>query len=433
VIQIRDPIHGSVQVTPDEITFIDSPYFQRLRNVKQLGFGDLAFPGATHTRYSHSLGAMHISDRVLDSVLPAVCATAHEKKRMRQAVRLAVLHHDVGHAPLSHASEATMPPIRMLELPEWVLAPGESVDDQASHEHYTLAILLKTQVADNIHSTFGDLGLTPEAVASLVAGHPAPDNNPFVCAGIDYHPLLTQIVSSELDADRMDYLQRDSFYTGANYGRFDLDWIVENLTTATVENHAYLALHKRAIFAFEDFLMSRYHMFLSVYYHYSPICFDRMLRRYYAESRGEYVLPADPESYLEHDDAHLLAVLRKSESPWARAIVNRKPWKLLLEANPYDTAYDVQAIEGRLTEAGVESFVAKSKGILSKYFGRHDRPALYVVDPSIDRRVPIESYTPLYERFVQPVKIDRIYCDPAHVPQARSVVEDVLRQMRAAG
>ena len=148
---------------------------------------------------------------------------------------------------------------------------------------------------------------------------------------------------------------------------------------------------------------------------------------------GWFTCAAAFESYLEHDDAHLLAVLRKSESPWARAIVNRKPWKLLLEANPYDTAYDVQAIEARLADAGVETFVAKSKGILSKYFGRHDRPALYVVDPSIDRRVPIESYTPLYERFVQPVKIDRIYCDPTHVPEARRVVEEVLQQTRAAG
>lgn len=423
--QIRDPIHGSIEVSSDEVALIDAPFYQRLRNVKQLGFTDLAFPGGTHTRYAHGIGAMHVASRVFDSLAKARELPDADRMRFRQALRIAVLFHDVGHAPLSHTSETIMPPRAELALPAWTTSP-EDADRRANHEDYTLKILLDTDIAGQIEDAFGESDITPAAVAGLVVGRSAPGSEEtFVAGGLDWAPLLRQIVSSELDADRMDYLQRDSFYTGVSYGRFDLDWLAGNLAVAESEGKAHLALGKRAIFSFEDFLLSRYHMFLSVYYHYTPICFDAMLQRYYKEAPGEYAIPSDISRYLEHDDVTLSARLRDSKDRWAQAIVRRRPWRLIAEVNEFDRGYDLDTLQRELGAAGVESFLTESKGVLSKYFLRSSAGTgttpLFVHDPGANRWTPIEQYTQLYERYAKEVRIRRVYADPDRFEDARRI------------
>src|SRR5437762_13157650 len=118
--RIRDPIHGSLTVSDEETRVIDSRTFQRLRHVRQLGFGDLAFPGATHTRHAHSLGAMHVASRLFDAVASRVTLPPLERDRFRAAVRAAVLCHDLGHMPLSHAAERIAPKKKLLALPKWL-------------------------------------------------------------------------------------------------------------------------------------------------------------------------------------------------------------------------------------------------------------------------------------------------------------------------
>src|SRR2546428_11502202 len=132
---IRDPIHGAIALTADERALVDSPQYQRLRNVKQLGFADLAFPGATHTRYAHGLGAMAMATKVFDAFAPQLELELDDRARLRQTRRLAVLFHDLGHAPPPHATEAIMPHIAQLRGPGWGRAPGER---PASHEGCTL-------------------------------------------------------------------------------------------------------------------------------------------------------------------------------------------------------------------------------------------------------------------------------------------------------
>lgn len=430
--QIRDPIHGSIEVSVDEVALIDAPFYQRLRNVKQLGFTDLAFPGGTHTRYAHGIGAMHVASRVFDSLAKARELPDPDRIRFRQALRIAVLFHDVGHAPLSHTSETIMPARSTLAMPAWTTAPQDE-SRRANHEDYTLKILLDSEIAQSIERAYGNEGITPAGVAGLVLGRAKPGlEEEFVSKGLDWGPLLRQIVSSELDADRMDYLQRDSFYTGVNYGQFDLDWLAGNLSVAETKadgrSLAHLALGKRAIFAFEDFLLSRFHMFLSVYYHYTPICFDAMLQRYFKEAAGEYVIPSDIGEYLEHDDVTLTARLRQSKNRWAQAVVRRRPWKLIAEENEFDQGYDLDSLQRELAAAGVESFPAESKGVLSKYFRRAESlggtaPTLFVHDPASDRFTPVEKYTPLYERYSKEVRIRRVYADPDRYEDARRIAK----------
>src|SRR5262249_41860087 len=159
-------------------------------------------------------------------------------------------------------------------------------------------------------------------------GRPAPtDPDAFVVQGQDLLPLLHQIVSSEMDADRMDYLRRDAYYCGVSYGNFDHLWLTANITTHKHEGRQAMALLHRGVWAFENFLLAPYHMFLAVYYHHVAMCFDHLLGRYY--DSGEYVLPGDSDGYLETDDVHLLSRLRASKNPWAQAVVRRRAYRLL--------------------------------------------------------------------------------------------------------
>ena len=209
---------------------------------------------------------MHVASRLLDSACARAELAENVKTRFRTAVRLALLCHDLGHMPLSHTTESVAPRKKSLGLPEWLVEPARA-DERAGHEDFTARILLDSSLTRVIERRFSPQGISPAAIAALVTGAEPPSGLDFEHRGVDYAPLLRALVSGELDADRMDYLLRDSFYSGVNYGRFDLDWLVQNLNPAQKDGRAYLALSRAAAFAFEDFLLSRYHMFLSVYYH----------------------------------------------------------------------------------------------------------------------------------------------------------------------
>src|SRR5438132_1616241 len=408
---IRDPIHGAIELTADERALVDSPQYQRLRNVKQLGFADLAFPGATHTRYAHGLGAMAMATKVFDAFAPQLELEPDDRARLRQTLRLAVLFHDLGHAPLSHATEAIMPQIAELRVPNWAREPGER---RAGHEDYTLKLLLDSALSAEIRRGFSSRGIEPEHIAGLICGRPSPGPYPYRSRGRDLLPILRQVVSGELDADRMDYLQRDSFFTGVNYGKFDADWIVQNLAAVERDGRVYLALLHRAVFAFEDFLLSRYHMFLSVYFHYASVGYEQLLQRYYDTSGGEYSLPSDPDEYLQHDDVTLTSALRASKNPWATRIVKRQGYRMLIDGGITD---ELKENQRALADAGIDSFTTVSRGVLSHY-GKE--VTLWVKTQRGE--VPIGEYTPLYERYAEAATIARLYVEPERADEARRLL-----------
>src|SRR5258706_8759094 len=137
-VHIRDPIHGAIEITPDERALVDSPQYQRLRNVKQLGFADLAFPGATHTRYAHGLGAMAVATKVFDALAPQLALEPTDPARFRQTLRLAVPFPDLAHAPLAHRTKAIIPKAAALRLPEWTQGGRPPAPrTQGNHPDYT--------------------------------------------------------------------------------------------------------------------------------------------------------------------------------------------------------------------------------------------------------------------------------------------------------
>jgi hypothetical protein len=218
----------------------------------------------------------------------------------------------------------------------------------------------------------------------------------------------------------MDYLQRDSFYTGANYGKFDVDWLIGGLGAHVHDGVAELSLSSRAIFAFEDFLLSRYHMFLSVYFHHTPTCFDHLLKLYYRESPGEFEIPAAAAAFVSCDDVTLLSALRASGSPWARRITRREPYRLLVESSAYDTGWDLPELTDRLAGAGMACFTTESRSIVSKYFGAGGGEApIWVEVRDQGLHVKLAEYTPLFQRYEEAARIERLYVEPERFDEAR--------------
>ena len=421
MISIHDPIHGAIEVTRPEIKLIDSHAFQRLRNIKQLGFAELAFPGATHTRYAHSLGAMHVATQIFSAIKPALNLSPETEQRILQTLRLAVLFHDLGHPALSHVSESVMPPLAQLHLEQWT--KGE--ERQANHEDYTLKIILHSSLRDLITQHVGAQGVTPEHIAMLIAGNEDIDPGAFTVNNTNLFSLLHRIVSGEMDADRMDYLRRDAYYCGVGYGQFDHLWLIQNITAIKDKDTLSLGLKHKGVWAFENFLLARYHMFLAVYYHHTSVCFDHLLQQFY--KTNNYTLPSDINAYLNTDDIQLIHMLRSSDNFWAEQVTNRRPYRLLIETHDFDQKDEFSDLGPALNDAKIEYFTLKTEGILSKYFRKaHTSSPLLVLEPELERISPIEEYTSLYKRFEDVVGLCRYYCQPDQFPQAKNILKRFL-------
>ena len=281
-----------------------------------------------------------------------------DRERLRQLVRLAALLHDLGHAPLSHASEGSLPLRSQLDLGCFSAAERGK---RATHEDYTVLLTLSEEIAPVIKQPFaGDVD--PLDVCHLITGRFPQQQRTFVVAGVDYGPLLSQLVSGEMDADRIDYLQRDAFYAGVGYGKFDEIWLLNNLTHHIAADRAYLALSNRAIFAFEDFLLSRYHMFVSVYYHHTAVGLDTMLARYLDQCPGEISFPTAADEYVMFDDVALWHQLRRSRNDWARRISRRQLYRRVIELNPDPGTADIFALQRVLEECEIDCFVSQGRG-----------------------------------------------------------------------
>lgn len=411
-------MHGPIVVESDELRIIDSPFVQRLRGIKQTGFAELAFPGATHNRYTHSLGAFHLAGRAFDRVFDDFdWKDAAERTRARSILRMSALLHDVGHGPFSHAIEQAMPPRKEI-------TGGEG---QATHEDYTQAIILRSRLTNLLIEVYGpDM---PETIANLIRGeNPRPAAFVFGKRQMSLFPVLSTLISGELDVDRMDYLTRDSHYCGISYGNYDRDWIFSNLLSQEIGKEVFLALDSRAVYAVEDFLLSRYHMYLQVYLHHKSVVYDEMLFQFLKAESAKTRLPSDIEEYLNVDDHWLLSRLRQSDNPWARRILEHRPYKMLLELHSDESEESrryADVLEEKLKREKTPYFRSSSTGLLSKYsrFTNESKALgfpIYIIyrDPRFTSGSrpgtefeQLSEATPLFERFRRTRIIDRIYAD----------------------
>lgn len=422
--EIRDPLHGSIRLSPEEIRILDHPLVQRLRSVRQLGFAALSYPGATHTRYLHSLGALHLAGRAFDAIVEnsAFAPPAAERARLRALVRVAALLHDVGHPPLSHTTESALPTVGALGVSGY----GRPPEEQATHEDLTVALILDDDLGGRIDEAYARHALDRRLVAATIVPAVAVDAAAFHACGADARPLLHQVISSELDVDRMDYLLRDAYFAGVGYGTFDREWLLSGLSAVVHEGRWHLALDRRAVMAFEDFLLSRYHMFVAVYFHHRTVAFEYMLKQWFAAQRGRFAVPTAPADYARFDDHALEAALRDSDDVWARRLVARRALRVLRELRG---PAEIEALQRPLTErlraADVEVHWVSSTSTVSKYYRklRSGDPwtRLFTRDtrhPGAPAVVPLHETTDLFQKYEQGYHLLRLYAPQEQVDRA---------------
>ncbi len=427
--EIKDPIHQAIEVNGAEVAVLDSPEFQRLRAIKQLGFAEYSFPGATHNRYIHSVGVMHLAGRAFDSIFRNFqFSTPQAHARLRQVTRLGALLHDIGHGPLSHTTEEVMPDVGELHVSAYEKhrAPECPVDPKrrATHEDYSIKFLTDSPLSKVIRDNFSDID--PLHIACLVDGDLQVPDDFFIDHGLDFRPILSQVISSEMDVDRMDYLERDAYFCGTNYGRVELGWLIGNLTVHEKEGRMYLALNRRALYTFDDFLISRHHMYLMVYFHHKSIIFEEMLIRYLTSEECSYRLPASIADYVKCTDFQLYEHLSKVSSPWARRIAERRPYRMLFELHATDETPRPARMCEALEKEGIDVINASSQARLSKYHATQGvkSHSIYVVDQydPMEKPVPIEQCTRIFQRYEETRRIERLYVAPENYQAARRLI-----------
>ncbi len=433
--EIRDPIHGTLSISKNETAVLDSPAFQRLRMIKQLGFSEFSFPGATHSRYIHSLGVSYLAGIAFDFIFKDFSFSRPEKKRTyRQILRLGALLHDIGHGPLSHTTEEVMPNLKDLDVkvyrdrqdPTSQVSLMSQLDRQADHEDYTIKFVTDSHLTEILASSFQEF--EPYHIACLIDKGLLDKDDFFVDKGLNFRIILSQIISSEVDVDRMDYLLRDAYFCGTSYGKVELNWLLGNFKYHEVNGAVHLALDRRAIYTFDDFLLSRHHMYLMVYFHHKSIIYEEMLYRYLTSEDCEYKLPADIEQYLNATDFSLYQNMAESKNPWARRISDRNSYKVLFENHVTSIGSGRTAkIQDMLNDAGIETIIASSASRLSKYHGLSEEDGsekIFVVDPYDPQGKPvsIEECTEIFQKYEGARTIERVYVSPENIEMAKTLL-----------
>lgn len=299
---VFDNIYGFVYLTHDEGKLVDSPYFHRLRYIKQLGMAYYVFPGALHTRFSHSIGVLHIVCQIIDTLnkVNADSIDEHTKKLLR----VAALLHDIAQYPLSHTIEQSYIWIQNLEnkakesklidrskgsdiidyagkpsnLSEFFLADLSRVDREtknaAHHEQLAETVITTPEFL----TILKDIDLSEDDVGQIIR---------FIKGDYQGNTLATSIINSLLDADKLDYMVRDAHFTGVKIGVFDIDNIlrkidiVKDKLEGTGEEYECLGVHIDAIQSIENFLLANYFWYTQIIYHPSVLIFDEIAKHLY--------------------------------------------------------------------------------------------------------------------------------------------------------
>jgi uncharacterized protein len=269
---IKDPIHGYVRISRTERSVIDTEPLQRLRRIRQLAGSEFVYPAANHTRFEHAVGAMHLAG-ALSETLP-IDLSQHQQKQLR----LAALLHDIGHGPFSHVFE----PLMAKYLGK-------------SHEDFVPWLVNKTEIADRLEAA----GFNAKTLGRLAIGKLADKKRPY----------LDQIISGGVDVDKMDYIVRDSFHTGAGYGSIDIHRLL--YTMDVIDGN--LSVDGTAVATLESFFLARFESFRTIYFHRASRAVQIMIIKALEAARDELHLLdfRRPEDYLRLDDYKVWTELKE--------------------------------------------------------------------------------------------------------------------------
>ncbi|MCF6092840.1 HD domain-containing protein [Microaerobacter geothermalis] len=336
----RDPVHNIIQFDKQDerliIDLLDTPEFQRLRHIRQLGFSFLTYPGAEHSRFSHSLGVIHVMKRFIEKLSRSKEKDAkrfvEEINDQRMLALVAALLHDIGHGPFSHALERIT---------------------KVRHERWTVKIITGDTMVKEVLESYRT-GFSEEVAEVIRRTHSS--------------KAVVKLLSSQLDTDRIDYLLRDSKLTGAGYGTFDLEWLINSLRLGSIngEMEVGLDLDKGKSIA-EDFVMARYYMYVNVYFHKTTRSAELLVEKIFErvselKTGGVPVeIPDDLQQLLEMglSDEGLFHYLKLDDhiiwyflSRWAKhddpilsdlskRLLNRKLYKIILRSMDWFTLMEL--------------------------------------------------------------------------------------------
>ena len=342
--EVRDALHNFVDFDDDERKIIESPPFQRLRGVHQLALTYEVYPGATHKRFEHSLGVMHLAGRVYDVItrddkisdavretIPA--PTQNDYGYWRTVVRMAALCHDMGHLPFSHAAE------------EALLPPG------FNHERITWEIVH----CDAMKEIFESIIPAPQPVhvGKLAVGPREAERLNLDISFSDWEAILAEvIVGDAFGVDRMDYLLRDSVHTGVQYGRFDHERLINTLRvipeprreeqeTDESTTPPVLGCERGGLHSAEQLVLARYFMFSQVYHHPTRLAYNEHLKDFLKAWLPDGVFPTDVEGHLGRDDADVLVAIKAAAAD--KELPGHEPAKRIIFRNHFKKAYEKRA------------------------------------------------------------------------------------------
>jgi len=374
--EVRDAIHVFIAFDDDERRIIDSPAFQRLRHIHQLALTYKVYPGASHKRFEHCLGVMHLTGRVYDAITRSDKISDAVRESMpdrgqndhgywRTVVRMAALCHDLGHLPFSHAAEDELLPTGVdHERITWEIVHS------APMQHLFCAITPPVR-ADDV----GKLAVGPRKAERLKL------NVSFNA----WEAILAEvIVGDAFGADRMDYLLRDSLHTGVQYGRFDHERLIGTLrvipapTREEQETDAagiepVLGVERGGLQAAEQLLLARYFMFGQVYHHPTRLAYNEHLKEFLKAWLPGSTFPTDVTGHLARDDHDVLAAIKRaSDDPDAPG---HEPARRIVTRNHFKSAYARRATapDGPNDAAVVETAadVSALAAAAAKQFGPH--------------------------------------------------------------
>jgi len=316
--EIRDPVHGFVLLNEWEREIIQHRVFQRLRHIRQLAWTDMVYPGGMHTRFEHTLGVMHVASRMFENIRTWCVDFLNQTfgydetglGRDHQLLKLVCLCHDIGHSPFSHAGEELMPYDTVAKRPY-------------KHEEYSVAavrLILRELIEE--HPCNENFGIKADEVADFIIGGPT----------LKRRLLWRSLLTGQIDADRADYLLRDSHHIGVAYGHYDLARLLNTLTVVMDDRAGapVIAVERGGIHAAEAIIMARYMMFTQVYFHKTRRAFDHHITealKFLLEAEsgkggqlikdGHFPAPdtiQNLERYLEWDDWRVLGCLSRGEA-----------------------------------------------------------------------------------------------------------------------
>lgn len=436
---VMDPVHGGIEFFSHERSIIDHPNFQRMRHIKQNDVLHLVFPGANHSRFEHSIGTMHIAGRIFQSMLTNYFNDKGRDVNIRlnneinkavqycyACLRTAALLHDTGHFPFSHQFESSPLGKKILEdrdvTDDMRTQNGRLFDSQCakiSHEHMSIVI------ADFILNSIPNLPIAPTDVISIMEHGAIKPSDVFIdstkqvlslfisSAFLDKFPkeviafkvirLFKDVISGEIDADKMDYLLRDSYYTGCNYGLYNLDHIIRSIYAGfdTVTNPEDpwigITIHKKGIGGLEDFVYSRFRMYLQVYNHKTAVGFKWILQQAITEVADENVEKyfkgaiCDPEVFKGLTDDFFMEKFRLHATANPRsacsALMDRKVLHFIGSVKTdHDHVKERHRREFSEENPGMRIIYSESSSRFSKIKPRYDRIRVLSINKVLKKR-----------------------------------------------